>query len=85
MPAPVGHNGGPPIKPNLSPIEQSGKAVGAGKWTTVAGAIWTVIVSFDVLPPDLNTAEVSAAVMTLVGAAAAAFGAYRATDMRFTS
>ncbi|MEF2551977.1 hypothetical protein VQ042_11500 [Aurantimonas sp. A2-1-M11] len=84
MPAPTGHNGGPPLKPDLSPIEQSGKAVGAGKWTAIAGAIWTVVVSFDVLPSDLNTAEVSAAVMTLVGAAAAAFGAYRATDKRFT-
>lgn len=74
-----------PVIPNsdLSPIEQSGKAVGAGKWTAVAGAVWTVIVSFDVLPPELNTAETSAAILTLVGAVAASVGAYRARDKRF--
>jgi hypothetical protein len=83
-PEPVQEPTMPAPKPDLSPVEQSGKAVGAGKWTAVAGAVWTVIVSFDVLPPELNTAETSAAILTLVGAIAAAVGAYRASDKRFT-
>lgn len=82
---PIGHNGGPPLvepgyehTPKPSPVEQSAKAVGAGKWAAIAGALWTAVVAADVLPPAFSTPEFIAAVTAFIGAAAGAIGAYRA-------
>ncbi len=84
LPAPIGHNGGPPLGPGYehtpkpSPVEQSAKAVGAGKWAAIAGALWTAVVAADVLPAAFTTPEFIAAVTAFIGAAAGAIGAYRA-------
>lgn len=85
QPAPIGHNGGPPLDPGypvprpvLSPVEQSHKAVGAAKWVGVAGALFTALITADVLPDQFTSPEFVAAVTTLIGAVAGAVGAYRA-------
>jgi hypothetical protein len=84
QPAPIGHNGGPPLdpvhprNPKPSPVEQSAKAVGAGKWAAIAGALWTAVVSVDVLPPAFTTPEFVAAVTAMITAVAGAVGSYRA-------
>lgn len=81
---PIGHNGGPPLEPGYehpprpSPVEQSAKAVGAGKWAAIAGALWTAVVAADVLPAAFTTPEFIAAVTAFIGATAGAIGAYRA-------
>ncbi|MCO6386341.1 hypothetical protein [Aliihoeflea sp. 40Bstr573] len=81
---PIGHNGGPPLEPvhprnpKPSPVEQSAKAVGAGKWAAIAGALWTAVVSVDVLPPAFTTPEFVAAVTAMITAVAGAVGSYRA-------
>lgn len=82
-PAPIGHNGGPTLEPQISrpmpsPVEQSAKAVGAGKWAALGGALWTVVVAADILPGQFASAEFNVAVTTLIGAVAAMVGAYRA-------
>lgn len=84
LPAPIGHNGGPVLEPGYehvskpSPVEQSSKAVGAGKWAAIAGALWTAVVAADVLPPAFATPEFVAAVTAIITAAAGAIGSYRA-------
>jgi muramidase (phage lysozyme) len=65
-----------------TPVEQSTKAVGAGKWAAIAGAIWTTIVAADVLPPQFTTPEFVAAVTALIAAVAGTIGAYRAPPNR---
>lgn len=82
---PIGHNGGPPLEPGYptprpvpSPVEQSHKAVGAAKWVGVAGALFTALITADVLPDQFTSPEFVAAVTTLIGAVAGAVGAYRA-------
>lgn len=77
VPTPVDNNGG------LTPVEQSNKAVGAGKWAALASALWTVIVAADVLPAELRTPEFQAAMGGFIATVAAAIGAYRAPDKRF--
>lgn len=84
VPAPIGHNGGPPLDPGYqhttrpSPVEQSAKAVGAGKWAAIAGALWTAVIAADVLPPAFATPEFVAAVTAIIAAVAGAVGSYRA-------
>lgn len=81
---PVGHNGGPALEPGYehtprpSPVEQSSKAIGAGKWAAIAGALWTAVVAADVLPAAFATPEFVAAVTAIITAAAGAIGSYRA-------
>lgn len=81
-PAPPNQIDGPSVEPARppvpSPVEQSAKAVGAAKWAAVAGALWTVVVAADVLPPAFTTPEFIAAVTAAIGAAAGAIGSYRA-------
>jgi lysozyme len=83
MPAPIGHDDGPTLDPQISrpapsPVEQSAKAVGAAKWAAIAGALWTAVVAADVLPPAFTTPEFIAAVTAAIGAVAGAVGSYRA-------
>ncbi|MCO6050826.1 phage tail tip lysozyme [Mesorhizobium sp. RP14(2022)] len=82
-PAPIGHNGGPaldpeprPANPSPTPVEQSSKAVGAGKWAAILGALWTVVVASDVLPTQFTTPAFTAAVTALLAAAGGVVGAY---------
>jgi hypothetical protein len=81
-PAPIGHNGGTALEPQMSgppsPVQQSAKAVGAAKWAAIAGALWTAVVAADVLPPAFTTPEFIAAVTAAIGAVAGAVGSYRA-------
>lgn len=80
QPASVGHSGAPGYQhtPKPSPVEQSAKAVGAGKWAAIAGALWAAVVAADVLPPAFTTPEFVAAITGLIAATAGAVGAYRA-------
>lgn len=73
-----------PITQGLTPVEQSNKAVGAGAWAGLASALWTTIVVMDILPPAYTTPEFQAAMGGLIATIAAAVGAYRARDYRFT-
>lgn len=81
----IGHNGGPPLAeptrpaaPVPSPVEQSSKAVGAGKWAGLAAAIWQAVIVADVLPAPYDTTEFSTAVMGIIATVAAIVGSYRA-------
>lgn len=76
-------------EPNTStptPVEQASKTVGAAKGSAqgsvLAGAIITLLLAFGVLPPELNTAEVGAAIGVVLTAISsgvlAAIQAYRA-------
>lgn len=69
-----------------TPVEQASKTVGAAKGSAqgsvLAGAIITLLLAFGVLPPELNTAEVGAAIGVVLTAISsgvlAAIQAYRA-------
>jgi lysozyme len=67
-----------PTNPAPSPVDQVSKAVGAAKWSAIVTALWTVVVTADVLPSAFTTPEFTAAVTGLLAAVAAAIGAYRA-------
>ncbi|WP_099868241.1 N-acetylmuramidase domain-containing protein [Pararhizobium haloflavum] len=58
-----------------SPMDQVSKAKGAGKGIAkgagFSGAVVTLLLAFDVLPPELNTAEVGAAIGVLITGTAA--------------
>lgn len=68
----------PPTKSIPTPVEQSSKAVGAGKWAGLAAAIWQAIIVADVLPAPYDSTEFSTAVMGIIATVAAIVGSYRA-------
>ncbi|GHA15035.1 hypothetical protein GCM10007989_07230 [Devosia pacifica] len=68
-----------PIRiPRPSPVAQVSKAVGAGKWAALGGAIWSGLVISNVVPAPYNSPEFSVVVGTIVQSIAAIIGAYRA-------
>lgn len=73
----------PATMPNLTPVEQANKAVGAGTYAALASAIWTAIVAANVLPDAFTTPEFQAAMGGVIASVAAVVGAYRAADKRF--
>jgi muramidase (phage lysozyme) len=61
-----------------TPVEQSSKAFGAGKWAVAASALWGAVVASGYLPPQFSTPEFTAVVGGVISTVAAAIGAYRA-------
>jgi lysozyme len=93
MSAPIGHNGGPPLNPDLSPVDQTNKAnKSAGGAVLGAGGIGGGIVFLWSLTPyfPVEWAGNPQAMIVLTGLFGSIFagvsawiGAYRATDRRF--
>lgn len=69
-----------PANPSPTPVEQSSKSVGAGKWAAIVGTVWTTISAFLMstpsVPEQYRDPVLLAGIGTLLTTLASIIGAY---------
>jgi lysozyme len=92
IPAPVGHNGGPPLNPNLSPIDQMNKPVQGAKVNLATGGVGAaalvLLSTAGWLPAAWMTSPDAMLALGIIvpwlgGLVGNFVGSYRAPDKRF--